>query len=325
MSAAFILLNSGAFGAELAVPKTPYKYSVAGGSIGGNFYVMGAGIAQILNKKAGQYFLFSAEATGGGTANAVMLENGQAELGIVMTSSLYEATVGKATWTGGKTFKKLRGIAAIYPSWITIYTLKSSGIKSLKNFKGKRIGLGSKGAAMDSIFRQFFIDEKIVPAQIHNDGHGATATALSNGVIDAALLFSYPPFPAIAELESSKELFFIPLSNSEISNLVKKYPFYSKDVMPAGSYKGATKDVPGVSEWNMLVSSSDLSEEAAYLITKTLFENQADLIAVHQSAKYMTVQNALKFNIPLHAGTVRYLKEKGIKVPKHLIPPEYKD
>lgn len=312
-------------GKVIPPPKSVYKYSVAGGSIGGNFYIMGAGIAQLLNNHLPKYFLFTAEATGGGTANATMLENDQAELGIIMTSSLLESLEGKASWTGGKKYSKLRGIAAIYPSWLTIYTLKNSGIKSLKDFKGKRIGLGSKGAAMDSIFRQFFADEKIVPAQIHNDGHGATATALSNGVIDAALLFSYPPFPAIAELESSKELYFIPLTPAEQNALVKKYPFYSKDTLPAGSYKGAVKDVPGVSEWNMLVSSSEVPEELAYLITKTLFENQKDLIAVHSSAKFMTPENVLKFNIPLHAGTVRYLKEIGIKVPKKLIPPEYKD
>jgi len=312
-------------GKTIPIPKSVYKYSMAGGSIGGNFYVMGAGIAQALNNRLPKYFLWTSEATGGGTANATMLENGQAELGIIMTSSLQEATLGSAQWTGNKKYTKLRGVAALYPSWITIYTLKSSGIKSLKDFNGKRIGLGSKGAAMDSIFRQFLQDQNIKPAQIHNDGHGATATALNNGVIDAALLFSYPPFPAIAELESSKDLYFVPLNNSEINALVKKYPFYSKDAMPAGSYKGATKDVAGVSEWNMLVSSSDVSEDLAYLITKTLFENQADIVAVHKSAKYMTPQNTLKFNIPLHAGTVRYLKEGGVKVPKNLIPPEYKD
>ncbi|MDR0823312.1 MAG: TAXI family TRAP transporter solute-binding subunit [Endomicrobium sp.] len=314
-----------AVAAPTKAPQKVRKYSVAGGSIGGNFYVMGAGIAQILNNHAGKDFLFTAEATGGGTANATMLENGQAELGIVMTSSLYESLQGSASWTGGKKYSKLRGVAAIYPSWLTIYTLKSSGIKSLKDFKGKRIGLGSKGAAMDSIFRDFLKEQKIVPAQIHNDGHGATATALNNGVIDAALLFSYPPFPAIAELESSKELYFVPLTASEQNALVKKYPFYSKDAMPVGSYKGATKNVDGVSEWNMLVSSSDLSADEVYLITKTLFENQKDLIAIHKSGQFLTPQNALKFNIPLHAGTIRYLKEVGVKVPQNLIPPEYKD
>ncbi|MDR1952092.1 MAG: TAXI family TRAP transporter solute-binding subunit [Elusimicrobiota bacterium] len=310
---------------EIPIPKSVYKYSVAGGSIGGNFYVFGGAIAQILNNHLPKYFLFTAEATGGGTANLTMIENGDAELGIAMTSSLYEAVRGEGEWTAGKKYTKLRGIAPLYPSWLTIYTLRTSGIKSLKDFNGKRIGLGSRGASMNSIFRQFLADEKIVPAQIHNDGHGATATALNNGVIDAALLFSYPPFPAIAELESSKELYFVPLTSKEQNDLVKKYPFYSKDAIPAGSYKGTPKDVPGVSEWNLLVGSSDIPEDLAYLITKTLFENQADLVAVHNSAKYMTPANESKFNIPLHAGTVRYLKEIGVKVPKHLIPPEYKD
>ncbi|GHU41866.1 hypothetical protein FACS1894190_10470 [Spirochaetia bacterium] len=177
---------------------------------------------------------------------------------------------------------------------------------------------------MDSIFREFFKAQNINPKQIHNDGHGATATALSNGVIDAALLFSYPPFAAIAELESSKQLYFVPLSDSEIGALTATYPFYSKDAMPAGSYKAVTHDVPGVSEWNMLVTSSDVPADQVYLIVKTLYENIDDMIAIHSSSKYMTPDNAVKFNIPLHPGAVRYLKEKGINVPANLIPPEYK-
>ena len=49
------------------------------------------------------------------------------------------------------------------------------------------------------------------------------------------------------------------------------------------------------------------------------------MVAVHTSAKMMTAENTLNSNIYLHAGTVRYLKEVGIKVPAELIPPEYKE
>jgi TRAP-type uncharacterized transport system substrate-binding protein len=56
-----------------------------------------------------------------------------------------------------------------------------------------------------------------------------------------------------------------------------------------------------------------------------LFENIGDMIAVHQSAKYMTPENSVNFNIPLHSGVVRYLKEVGINLPPERIPPEYKD
>ncbi|MDR3356320.1 MAG: TAXI family TRAP transporter solute-binding subunit [Spirochaetaceae bacterium] len=307
----------------LAPPASPYKYSLASGSVGGNFYLLGGGLAQTINNHLGDYFLFTSETTGGSTANIKLLQNGDAELGVVMTSALQEATEGKAEWTGGVKHDKLRGLVPLYPSWLTIYTTRDSGIKTLRDFNGKRVGLGSKGAAMDSIFRQFFKDEGIVPAQIHNDGHGATATALNNGVINVALLFSYPPFAAIAELETSKDLFFVPLNPAEQTALTTKYPFYSKHAIPAGSYKGVTEDVPGVSEWNLLAVSVDVPEREAYLLTKTLFENQADMLAIHPSAKYMTPENCLKFNIPLHAGTVRYLKEIGVSVPEELIPPEY--
>lgn len=306
----------------LAPPASPYKYSLASGSVGGNFYLLGGGLAQTINNHLGEYFLFTSETTGGSTANIKLLQSGDAELGVVMTSALQEAMEGKAEWTSGVKHTKLRGLVPLYPSWLTIYTTRDSGIKTLKDFSGKRVGLGSKGAAMDSIFRQFFQDEGIVPAQIHNDGHGATATALNNGVINVALLFSYPPFAAIAELETSKDLFFVPLSPAEQTALTTKYPFYSKDALPAGSYKSVTRDVPGVSEWNLLAVSADVSDDLTYLLTKALYENRADMEAIHPSAKYMTPENSFKFNIPLHPGTIRYLKEIGIDVPAEFIPGE---
>ena len=306
----------------IAPPASPYKYSLASGSVGGNFYLLGGGLAQTINNHLGEYFLFTSETTGGSTANIKLLQSGDAELGVVMTSALQEAMEGTAEWTSGVKHTKLRGLVPLYPSWLTIYTTRDSGIKTLRDFHGKRVGLGSKGAAMDSIFRQFFQDEGIIPAQIHNDGHGATATALNNGVINVALLFSYPPFAAIAELETSKDLFFVPLSPAEQTALTAKYPFYSKDAMPAGSYKGLTQDVPGVSEWNLLAVSADVSEYLAYLLTKALYENRADMAAIHPSAKYMTPENSFTFNIPLHPGTIRYLKEIGIDVPKEFIPVE---
>ena len=75
---------------------------------------------------------------------------------------------------------------------------------------------------------------------------------------------------------------------------------------------------------SMLVVSKDLSADYVYLLTKTLLENNPKLLEIHKSLKYTTDKNILNFNIPLHPGTIRYLKEKGIEVPAKLIPPEYK-
>ena len=311
-------------GGTIPVPSSPKKYSIGGGSVGGNFYLIGGGIATTINKRLPEYFMFTAETTGGGSANLVMLQKGDAELGIALTSSLHESQEGKAEWTGGKPLTDLRAALALYPSWLTIYTLKSSGIKTLNDLNGKIVGLGSKGMGMDSIFRAFLKERGITPKQIHNDGHSATASALSNGVIQAAVLFSYPPFAAISELESTKELTFIPLSEEEQKALIEKYNFYKPDEMPGGSYKSTPNPVRGVSEWNMLVTSSKVPADDIYLIVKALCENQEDMIAVHGSMKYMTAENTLNSNIPLHPGIVRYMKELSIDVPEKLLPPEYK-
>ena len=36
------------------------------------------------------------------------------------------------------------------------------------------------------------------------------------------------------------------------------------------------------------------------------------------------LENLSTAGVPLHAGNVKYWKEKGVKIPKALIPPEYK-
>lgn len=299
------------------------KYSVGGGSVGGNFYLMGGGVANTLNNYINDKYVYSAETTGGSSANLVMLQDGNAEFGIYMTASIAEAIEGKAKWTDGKSFDKLRGGIALYPSWLTIYTLKSSGITKLEDLNGKVVGLGSKGMAMDSVFREFLEKRGIKPSQIHNDGHSATATAIDNGIVDAAILFSYPPFASISELESTKDLAFVELTEEEQKELVDTYSFYTASDMPGGSYKAAKDDIRSISEWNMLVTSKDVPEEDVYIAVKILLEHQEDMIAVHGSAKYMTAENILNYNIPLHTGVIKYLEEKEIDIPEELLPEEY--
>jgi TRAP-type uncharacterized transport system substrate-binding protein len=70
-----------------------------------------------------------------------------------------------------------------------------------------------------------------------------------------------------------------------------------------------------------MVCQSTLPEDLVYQLSKALFENNAYLVKIHPSAAYTTPANAVKYSpIPLHPGTIKYLKEKGIEVPAKLIP-----
>ena len=314
---AILAFSASAMAIEVAKPSSPERYSYGTSSTGGNFYVVGGGMSTVLNNLLPDYFVITAEETGGSTANLTMIENGDIEMGIAMTSAIAGQTAKGA--------KKIRGLVPLYPSYLTMYALAESGIKTTADLNGKIVGFGSKGMAMDAVFRASFPAMGITPSQIFNDGHAATASAIADGQVDAALLFSLPPFAAITELEASRELNFIPLTPEQQKYLVDTYPFYMPDAIPAGAYKGVKVDTPVVSEWNVLVVSSEVPEDYAYIIAKTLYENNPELVKVYRGLTYVNTENAFKFNCPLHTGVVKYLKEIGIEVPAEFLPPEYKD
>jgi len=89
---------------------TPKRYSIGTSSSGGNFYLIGGGLATILNNALPGRFVFTSEETGGSTANLAMIENGEAEIGFAMTSALYEGSKGIAKWTNGKPMTKVLGL-----------------------------------------------------------------------------------------------------------------------------------------------------------------------------------------------------------------------
>jgi uncharacterized protein len=296
----------------------PKKYSMGSGSVGGMFYLMSGGISTLFNNKLGDRYAFTTESSGGGTANVSMVQSGDIELGITMASTALAGWTGSAPWAKGLKFNKIRAMVALYPSSMTIYCLQSSGIKKLSDLNGKIVDLGPKGAAMDTSVRKIFEKLKITPKQIHNDEYTTTIKAIGDGVIDAAIVFQNAPWPSLVELEGTHKLAFIPLSKKERKEILELYPFYQESVIPGGVYKGAPKDVSTLEEWNFLICSSELPENEVYELTKTIYENNADLLAIHSCAKYTTIKNALNVSIPLHSGAVKYLKEKGIKVPAQL-------
>lgn len=56
-----------------------------------------------------------------------------------------------------------------------------------------------------------------------------------------------------------------------------------------------------------------------YLLTKVIYENLPFLNAIHKATKAMNIQKALDgLPVRLHKGALRYYREQGIKIPRHL-------
>jgi uncharacterized protein len=89
---------------------------------------------------------------------------------------------------------------------------------------------------------------------------------------------------------------------------------YAASVIKAGTYPGQDKDNLNSVVWNILVAGDRMSDDLAYTIVKTIFDKQADLIAVHHEAENFSLKVQVKANstAPWHPGALKYFAERGV-------------
>ena len=91
--------------------------------------------------------------------------------------------------------------------------------------------------------------------------------------------------------------------------------------LSGGVYRGVDSPVSTIGVWNVMICQASLDADLVYQLVKALYEHNDYLVKIHPSAAYTTPENAVKYSpIPLHPGTIKYLKEKGIAVPAKLMP-----
>jgi len=89
-------------------------------------------------------------------------------------------------------------------------------------------------------------------------------------------------------------------------------PFISA-IIPANTYTGQDKDVPTAAVVNYLVTSSAVSDDLAYQMTKLVYESLPELATAHAAGKEIKLEAAANGSpVPLHPGAIRYYKEKGL-------------
>jgi hypothetical protein len=136
---------------------------------------------------------------------------------------------------------------------------------------------------------------------------------LKDGRIDAAFYTTGVGAAALVDVAMMIDTVIVPVDSAHADILVKKYPFYSKTVVPKGSYKGVDQDVPAVCVLAILVTRAELEEDVVYKITKAMYENIKDIERAHAKGKEVKLEKAtVGMPIPLHPGAEKYFREKGI-------------
>ena len=137
------------------------------------------------------------------------------------------------------------------------------------------------------------------------------ANALKDGNVDVAVLTAGYPTASVQDIASQNPVCLLPVEDKIADALIAQYPFYTKTVIPAGTYAGFDEAVPSVSVMAMLVAGPTVNEELGYKVTKAIFSHPDRLQAAHAVGKQIT-RDSVKagMSLPMNEGAEKYFNEK---------------
>lgn len=292
--------------------------SIATGGTGGVYYPMGGGLAAVLSKHV-PGMSATAEVTGGSVDNLNLINSGKPYLAFTMADAAKDALDGDGKFKGKKV--DLRTLLVLYPNRMHVVTVEATGIKSMKDLKGRRVSTGAPGSATEVMaFRLLEAAglDKDKDVKRERLSVAESVNAIKDRKIEAFFWVGGLPTAAVTDLANSPGMKIMMVDHaSEVEAMNKKYGnLYFKDVIPKETYSGMGQDNQIASVANILVVNAKMSDDEAAKIVKAIFDHKQELVRTHQ--EYATLSTAdqkqASTPIPFHPGSVKYLNEKGVKV-----------
>jgi len=310
-------LGAGLISVALAMPVVAQnRISITTGGTGGVYYPLGGGMAAVLSKNV-PGLQATAEVTGGSVDNLKLIGAGKSEVGFSMADAAYDAAQGLEKFKDAKV--NARTLMVLYPNKMHVVTVEGTGITKIADLKGKRVSTGSPGSGTE-IMALRLLDAMGIDAKkdIRQERLGAaeSVNAMKDRKIDAFFWVGGLPTAAVTDLAATPGTKIKLLDHGEAAEAMnrKSGPLYVADTIPANTYPGQDKAATNVDVWNILVVSDKMSNEMAYQIAKTLFEQKPELVAVHKEAQNIELKHqGLGSPIPFHPGARKYFEEQGVK------------
>lgn len=292
----------------------PEFLNVGTAGTGGAYHPIGISIAKILGEQLGVNA--TAQVTGGAVENVKLIQDAEVDIAITQSPMAVAGLNGTEPYN-----QKNDGIATLFngisKGVFQLVVLDSSGINSVGDLKDKNVVLGPAGGGAINVITDILsvygmtIDD-LKPTYV-SYSEGISMLSDSNVNVDAVIVQSAAPAPAIKELTASRKNFkLISIEADKIEELLSKFSYLDQIDLPSEMYE-TPNSTTTVYLTNMMIVRKDLDEEFVYNLTKSIFENIEEVQSSHPAAKGLTLESQGKrAPIPLHPGAEKYFKEKGV-------------
>ncbi len=300
-------------GAKGAQSPWPGALVMGTGRAGGVFTVFGPAWGQLINSATGISVAY--RATGGSSANLLLIEEGSAQLGLATVAVAAQARSGTGGWTAGVKLESFRALFPAYPSILQIISTHT-GISSLLALDGQEIGVGPDGASGAAAIPAILAAIGVRPSRSVAGDYDQQVKAMLEGKLAACAFIGAPPLPAISAAAIGRKLQLIGFSLAQAAKAVKAVPGLSHMVLRANTFPGQNIDVGSVGTLNIAVGAASLPDNLAEAVTMAALKHRKQLgTVVPAAAQTPQAQPVYTAGVSFHPGAAKALREAGISLP----------
>jgi hypothetical protein len=303
----------------------------ASGLAGGGWETIANGMATLVHEYAG---LDVRVVSGGGTQNAVLVQRGDAAIGLGMPPLLGAAARGEDPYAG-RQMADLRALAGnMSPSALHFYVAADSPFARMtieeivSGRKPIRLSLAKPGTAdvwvMEKVMAYYGLCAPDRPANCYKswEAEGAAfllrsyaeqTVAFRDRHVDGGFALLGVPATSIVEASVGRPLVLLPLSTPLIEHLARFG--FTAGAIPPGSYPKAVNGsdtVLSAMVGTTIAVSAKMPDDIAYRIARSINDHPEGVRQIHPSlAGYDPSKAWLNLGVALHPGAERYYRERG--------------
>lgn len=314
MFGALLLANS-------AIAEETVYFSMGGAGSQGRWYAEVSYLAQLLTEKLPNVRAVGVVSPGVSRGNIKRMAKGELQAGRLFQDDLWAVTNKVAPFNDQEYNIKAWFKCIRQP----IRVIADPSIKTMRDLKGKRIGLGVRGSGDDTfalrLLEFYGIKETDIKAQYV--GRKVAQNSFANHQLDA-VIETYTRNnhrhlgPVFAARPLGKASQFIAPTLEEANKFCEKWPCYGVDTFGEPAFD--QPDLVGLYVMTIMAIDGSVDEELVYKMTKVIFENWDEVLEAipwfkpNEDKKLGScLETAMDIpGVSFHPGAVRYYKEMGV-------------
>ena len=300
------------------------------GALGGGWFDISSGLAALLREKAN---LTIRVIPGGGAQNPVLVDKGDAAIGLGLPPLLGAALQGQDPYR--RKMESIRALAGnMSPNVLHFYVAADSALAKLtleEIFRGRkpiRLAIPKPGTSDIWVLEKIMTFYGLCSAGRIGDcyksweelgarllrGSYADELAMFKGrKVDGVFAILALPAEAVTAASEARKLTLLACSPPLLEHLAGFG--LGAGVIPGGTYPkavGGSESVSAATLGTTIIVSATMNDDLAYTITKTINDNVDRVRKLHPSlADYEPAKGWLRLGLALHPGAERYYREQG--------------